>query len=127
MNVGVDRESRRRKDAFGGFDICAVEAESFGQLQPALNAALRAKIAVVILEPVSPLDPDAAVAEARDDNRVLDRNRALIVVAVERPRLNLSLVQLAAVQEPMKRVQVVITRRADLSERGLEFFCVCEI
>ena len=121
MHIGVDRKARRRQDAFGGFHIGAVEPEPFGQLQPALDAAFGAEIAVMVLDPVPPFEPDAAVAEARDHHGVLDRNRALVIIAVQRPGLHLSLVQLAAVQQPVKRMQIVIARRADLAQRRFQF------
>ena len=98
MHIGIDRKPRRRKDAFGGFHVDAVEPQSFGQLQPALDAAFGAEVAVMILQSVPPFAPDAAVAEARDHHGILDRNGALVIVAVQRPGLHLSLVQLAAVQ-----------------------------
>ena len=122
MHIGVHRKSRRRQNALGGFHIRAVQPKALGQLQPALDAALGARLAVMIFDPVPPFLPDAAVAEARDHDGVLDRYGALVIIAVKRPRLHLSLVQLAAVQQPMKRMQVVIARRADLAERGFQFF-----
>ncbi len=76
-----------------------------------------ADMAVVIFDPVAPFQPRGAVAEARDHHRVLDRDGALVIVAVERPGLHLPLVELAAVQQPMERMQVVIARRADVAQR----------
>src|SRR5262249_11091872 len=95
--------------------------KTFSQLQPAFDAALAADIAVMILDAVAPFHACRAVAEARDHDRVLDRNRALVKVAVQRPGLHLALAELAAVQKLMERMQVVISRRADMAQRGLEF------
>jgi hypothetical protein len=120
MNVGFHRKARRRQNALGGFDIGAVEPQSFGQLQPALDAALSAEIAVVILYPVPPFATYATIAETRDHHGILDRYRALVKVAVQRPGLHLPLVQLAAVQQPVKRVQIVIARGADLAQRRFQ-------
>src|SRR5207302_2878228 len=97
------------------------EPEPLGQLQPPLDAAFGAEVAIMVLDPMPPFAPDAAIAEARDHHGILDRNCALVIVAVQRPGLHLSLVQLATVQQPVKRMQVVIARRADLSERGFQF------
>ena len=59
MHIGFHRKARRRQDAFGGFHIGAVEPEPFGQLQPALDAAFGAEIAVMVLDPVPPFQPGA--------------------------------------------------------------------
>src|SRR5215510_12767932 len=80
----------------------------------------------MILDAVPPFQPRGAVAEARDHHRVLDRDRALVIVPVQRPGLHLALVQLAAVQEFMKRMQAVIARRADMAQRRFEFLGIIE-
>ena len=49
-----------------------------------------------------------------DQRRVLHRDAALVVVAVERPGLDLAPGQLAAVQQAMERVQDVVALGADL-------------
>ena len=121
VHISLHRETRRRQNAFGGFHIGVVEPEALGQLQPALDAAFAADVAVMILDPVPPFQPGGAVAETRDHHRVLDRDRALVIIAVQRPGLHLSLVQLAAMQQAMERMQVVITRRADMAQRCLQF------
>jgi hypothetical protein len=69
----------------------------------------------MILDPMAPFLPDTAVAEPRDHDGVLQRNRALVIIAIERPGLDLALVQLAAVQQPVKRMQAVIPRRTDVA------------
>src|ERR1700733_4936595 len=120
MHVSFNRKTRRRQNAFGGFDVSRIEAQSFGQLQPALDAALGAGIAVMVFDPVPPFHADVAVAKARDHHRILDRDRALVIVAVERPGLHLSLVELAAVQQPVKGMQAVIARLSDGTERGFQ-------
>src|SRR5258708_3651657 len=114
--------ARRGEDAFGRFHVSGVEAETFGQLQPALDAAFGADIAVMVFDAVPPFQPRGAVAEARDHHRVLDRDGALVIIAVQRPGLHLALVQLAAVQEPVKRMQIVVAHRADVAEGGFQFF-----
>ena len=126
MHIGFHRKARRRQDAFGRFHIGAVEAEALGQLQPALDAAFGAEIAVMVLDPVPPFEPGGAVAEARDHHRVLDRDRALVIIAVQRPGLHLALVELAAVQQPMERMQVVIARRADVAQRRFQLLGAVE-
>src|SRR4029077_340493 len=69
---------------------------------------------------------DTAVAEPRDYHRVLDRDGALVIVAVQRPGLHLALVQFAAMQQPVKRMQAVIARFADMAQRGFELAGIVE-
>ncbi len=64
MHIGFHRKARRRQDALGGFDIGAIEPKPFGELQPALDAAFAAEIAVMVLDPVPPFEPGIAVAKA---------------------------------------------------------------
>src|SRR6202453_5054081 len=126
MHIGVHGEPRRRQDALGRFHIGAVQPQSLGQLEPALDAALGSEIAVMILDSMTPFEPDAAVAKARDHDGILDRNGALVIIAVQRPGLHLPLVQLAAVQQPVKWMQTVIARRADVAECGFKVFGACQ-
>jgi len=114
-------KARGGQNAFRRFDVSAVEPKPFRQLQPALDAAFGADIAVVIFNSVPPFQPDAAVAEARDHHGVLDGDRALVIIAVQRPGLYLPLVQLAAVQQPVKRMQIVIARSPDMAKSCFEF------
>src|SRR5579872_717178 len=80
----------------------------------------------MVFDPVPPFLADAAVAETRDHDRVFDWNRALVIIAVERPGLYLPLVELAAVQQAVKRVQAVVTRRADDAKGGFQFIGVLQ-
>ena len=70
---------------------------------------------------VDPIAPDLAVVTAAHQRRVLPRHGGLIAIAVERPGLDLALVQLAAMQKGMKRMLVVIALGADGAELLLEF------
>jgi hypothetical protein len=126
MHVGLHRKPRRGQDAFGRFHIGAVEPEPLGQFQPALDTALAADIAVVILDAVPPFDPCGAVAEPGDHHRVLERDRALVEIAVQRPGLHLSLVELSAMQQPVEWMQIVIARGADVAEHRFELIGVVE-
>ena len=55
-----------------------------------------------------------------EDGRVLDRDSALVVVAIEGPGLQLAAGERALVHPKMKRVLVVITLLADGIEAGDE-------
>ena len=101
-------------------DVVAVEAEAVGQHEPALDAAGVVARAVVLEHAMDPVAAQLAVVDAADEGGVLARDGGLIAVAVERPGRDLALVQLAAVQELMERVLVVIALGADGLDRGLE-------
>ena len=70
-------------------------------------------IAVVVLDAVSPFDPCGAVAEAGDHHRILERDRALVIIAVQRPGPDLHAVQPALLQADLERMLVVVALRAD--------------
>ncbi len=76
--------------------------------------------AVMIGDAVQPLAAQFAILAARDQGRILARDRRLIDEAVERPGLHLALVELAVVQKAVERMQVVIAHRADGAQRRLE-------
>src|SRR5689334_20841223 len=63
-----------------------------------------------------PGSPELAIMHAADERRVLAGHRRLVAVAVERPGLHLSLVELAAVQEVMERVKIMVTLRPDAAD-----------
>src|SRR6202051_1763667 len=80
----------------------------------------------MVLDPMPPFHPDAAVAEPRDHHGVLERNGALVIVTIQRPGLHLSLVELAAMQQPVKRMQIVIAHGTDMAECCFQFFGAIE-
>ncbi len=49
------------------------------------------------------------------------RDHGLVIVAVERPGLDLALGAFAAVQQLVERMQAVIAPRADVAQRGFQF------
>src|SRR5262249_4152027 len=117
---GVDREAGRRQDSGERRHIVALEPEPIRELEPACNAALARLGAVVIDHTAAPLAADIAVGAARDQARILHGDHGLIVVAGERPGLDLALGALAAVQEVVERVQPMVPPRADVAQPGLE-------
>ena len=102
--------------------VIAGKAEPVGENQPALDAARFLAEPVVVVDAVDPFAPQLAIMRAAHEGGVLARHRFLIAIAVERPGLHLPLVQLAAVQQLMERMLVVIALGADRADRGLEFF-----
>ena len=70
------------------------------------------------------LAPGAAkrrISPAREDDRILDRNDALVVVAVQRPGLKLSAAEAAFVHHQVKRMLVVIALFANGAQLGAQF------
>src|SRR5580704_13323016 len=120
MHIGFDGEFRRRQQAAQRHDVIAVEAEPVGEFQPARNAAFALALAVVIGKAAPPFAARRLVVAARDQARVLDRDHGLVIVAVERPGLDLALAAFAAVQELVERMQPVITPRADVAQRRFQ-------
>ena len=89
-------------------------------MQPFLETAAPLAGAVVVDHALRPDAAQLGIEEARHERRILDRNAALIIVAVERPGLNLALGELAVAHQRVKRVPVVVTFGADLAQPGFE-------
>src|SRR5262249_61547344 len=64
--------------------------------------------------------PDVPIKAARDQARVLHRDHGLVVVAVERPGLDLALGAFPAVEEMMERVHAVVAPRPDVTQLGFQ-------
>ena len=75
----------------------------------------------MIEDAFAPDEAKPGIFTARQNCRVLDRNTALIVVAIQRPRLKLAARKLAFMQEQVKRMLVVIALFANGMEAGDEF------
>jgi hypothetical protein len=69
-----------------------------------------------------PFAPQLPIVHAADEGGVLARHGFLVAIAVERPGLNLSSAQFAAMQKLMERVLVVLALRPDRANRSLERF-----
>ena len=120
MHIGLDGESRRRQQPAQRHHVVAVEAEPVGELEPARDAAFAVALAVVIDKAAAPFAARRLILAARDQARVLDRDHRLVIVAVERPGLDLALGAFAAVQQLVERMQPVIAPRADVAQRGFQ-------
>ena len=121
MHIGLDGELRARQQPAQRGDVFALEPEPVGELEPARDAAVAFMLAVMIVQARAPLAAHVRVLAARDQARVLQRDHRLVIVAVERPGLHLSLGALAAVQQAVERMQAMIALRADVAQLGLEF------
>ena len=76
--------------------------------------------AVMVDEAAAPLAAHRRIVAARDQARILDRDHRLVIVAIERPGLDLALAALAAVQQRVERVQPVIAPRPDVAQLRLQ-------
>ena len=72
-------------------------------------------VAIVVDDALAPGAAEDRVGTAGEDDRIFDRDDALIVVAVQRPGLELSAGELAFVHQQMKRMVVMVA----LLARGL--------
>src|SRR6185312_13860875 len=120
VDVGVDRVADAGKHEPLTADLVAVDPERFAQPQPGLDPARGLALgAVVVEDPRDPLAADRHLGAVGEDRRVLDRDRALVVVAVRHPALKLLTGELAGVHPHVEGVLVVIAL-ALLAQRGDE-------
>src|SRR6266404_4457249 len=76
--------------------------------------------AIVVDEAAAPFAPQRRVIAARDQSGILQRDHRLVIVAIERPGLDLALVALSAVQQTVEGMKPMIAARADLAQPCLE-------
>src|SRR5581483_902786 len=96
----------------------------FRESKPAPDTALTGRVAVVVDNALAPGAAECRVGCARQNDRVLDWNDALVVIAVQSPSLKLSPAETAVVHHPVKRMFMVIAflahrtqLRAQLAQR----------
>src|SRR2546430_8048673 len=108
VNISLHGKARGGKDAVAAQSVIARKPRGFDQLQPLFDAAwLRAR-AVVVEDAFAPRQAERRVLAPRKNGCVLDRNAALVEIAVERPGLELAARELAFVHHQVKRMLVVI-------------------
>jgi hypothetical protein len=78
-------------------------------------------VTIMILEPLAPFAPQRRILAPPYQRAVLQGDHRLIVISIERPRLNLTLAAFAGVQHPVKRMVDVIAFDADFAQPGFEF------
>jgi hypothetical protein len=121
MDIGVHGIACAGEQALQRDHIVAVDAQTVGQHQPALDAAGLGAVAVMVLDAAAPFAAQVGRGQAREKRGVLRGNAGLIVVAVERPGLDLRLGQLPRVQQPVEGVQDVVALGADRRELRFQF------
>src|SRR5271166_2164602 len=108
IQIFIHRKACSRKNPFTSANLSRIETSGLRQLYPTLDTAFAGSIAIVIDYALAPRSAEDRVRTARQDNRILNRDDALIVIAVQRPGLQLAAAQLAFVHQQMKRVLVMV-------------------
>src|SRR5258708_5089613 len=96
-------------------------AGSFDTPQPLFDATGLRAVAVVVEDTFAPSHTEHGIFGACEDGGVLDGDAALVVVAVQGPRLKLPARELALVHHQMKRMLVMVAFFADGMEAGDKF------
>src|SRR6267142_280009 len=120
IDVGLDCETRRGKNAIAAERVFAREAGSLHETQPLFNAAGLGAVAVMIEDAFAPSEAEQGVFAAREDGRVLDGDAALVVVTIESPRLKLAPREPAFVHEQVKGMLVMVALFSDGMKAGDE-------
>jgi hypothetical protein len=92
----------------GRIPSIAGKSRGFDQPQPLLDSARLHPVAIVIENALPPCKAEGGIFAASKNGRVFDRNPALVVVAVQRPGLELATRKFSFVHQGMKWMSVVI-------------------
>ena len=74
----------------------------------------------MVYDPLAPGAAEDRIAAARKYDLILDRNHTLVVIAIERPGLQLAAREFALVHQQVKRMSMVITLIADFAQGGAQ-------
>ena len=113
VHVGVDCETGRGQHSVFGEDALPIEPQPLAQVQPLRDAPLSLASAVVVHDALRPLPAQIRVDDPRHQGRVLDGDSTLVVVAVERPGLNLSAVERSIAHQSVEGMVVVVALGSD--------------
>ncbi len=120
IDIGVDREAGCRQQPCGRDHIFAIEAEPVGQPQPARDPTGVLAFTVMVDDASAPFPAQRRCRQPGDQIGVLRRNPGLIVIAIERPGLNLTPIELPVAHQVVKRVAMMVALLADLPEGVLQ-------
>src|SRR6266850_670400 len=118
--VGLHGVTRGGKNAVTPKRLFAGQAGGFDEPQPFLDSPGFCAVAVVIEDAFAPSEAEGGIFAARENRCVFDGNAALIVIAIERPRLELATRELAFVHQCVERVLVVVALLSDSVKAGDE-------
>src|ERR1700756_3641988 len=99
INVGLDGETSCGKNAVAAERVFAGQAGGFDKAQPLFNAARPGTVAIMIEDAFAPGQAKVRIFAAGQYGRVFDGYSALIIVAIQRPRLELAACELAFMHE----------------------------
>jgi hypothetical protein len=122
IDISIDGVAHPGKHFFTTHNLLTWQTQSLGQTDPAFDSALGVIVAVVIENSFAPSPAKFRVITAREDDGVLDGDAALIVVAVEDPRLELSSCEFAFMHQQMKRMLMVIALFSHGAHARSQFF-----
>lgn len=81
------------------------------------------RITIVIHDTLAPAPTKVRVVAAGKNDRVLDWNAALVIVAVQGPRLHLPAAQFTIVHHEVKRMLMVISFSANPQQPSFQLLC----
>ena len=93
--------------------LLAWEPGGFDELEPFLDAAWFAAVAVVIGDAFAPGEPESGVTATGENGSVFEGNVGLITVAIESPCLELAAGEFSFVHEQMEGMRVVVALLAN--------------
>src|SRR6266446_6559973 len=120
VHIGLNGVTRGGKDAIACKRLFARQTGGFDEAQPFFNAAGSCAVAIVIEDAFAPCETEGGIFAAREDGGVFDGDAALIVVAIESPRLELAAREPALVHQRMERVLMVVALLTDGVKAGDE-------
>src|SRR5215471_14512323 len=116
VNVSFHGITCGRQDPIAANRLNSRQARRLDEMQPFFNAAWNTVLTVVINQPLPPRDSKHRIVASCEQARVLNRDMALVVIAIERPSLQLASSQRAFVHQHVKGMLMVIALFADGSK-----------
>src|SRR5579871_5132608 len=101
-DISIHGVASRGQNSFAANGANARQSGRFDQMEPFFNSAGPALLAVMIDHPFAPSQPKDGIVASRKNRRVFNRYVALVVVAIERPCLELAARQGAFVHQDRK-------------------------
>src|SRR5258708_26756496 len=120
VEIFIHSEACSGKGALSRANFFRVETGCFGKFQPTFNAAFAMDVAIVVDHTLAPGAPETRIRAARKDNRVFDRDDALVVVAVQGPGLQLSAAETPFMHHQVEWMLVVIAFLTHGPETGTQ-------
>src|ERR1700730_3602611 len=120
IEIFIHGEARSWKGTLSCASFFRVETGCFGKFQPTFNAAFAMDVAIMVDHTLAPGAPESGIRAARKDDRVFDRDDALVVVAVQGPGLQLSAAETPFMHHQVEWMLVVIAFLTHGPEAGTQ-------